>query len=125
MPRAIVAPDPIDLFVGQRIREERTEKNLSQGDLGQAVGVSFQQIQKYERGSNRVSASTLARLAAVLDVPIEDMFPPADAARDEPAQPLLGAIRGGRALAQHFAAMKPAQRLILLQVARTFARQPE
>ncbi|WP_371423279.1 helix-turn-helix domain-containing protein [Tardiphaga sp.] len=64
----------VDALIGKRIREIRAEKGLSQADLGQAVGVSFQQIQKYERATNRISASTLFAICQFLDYPIEKMF---------------------------------------------------
>lgn len=68
------APDPIDVAVGSRIRLVRKVRGLSQQALAEAAGVTFQQIQKYERGSNRVSASMLSRIAKTLDVPIAEMF---------------------------------------------------
>ena len=66
--------DPIDVAVGARIRLLRKLKGLSQQALAEAAGVTFQQIQKYERGSNRVSASMLARIAGTLDAPVAEMF---------------------------------------------------
>jgi len=66
--------DPVDLAVGARIRLLRKVRGLSQQALAEAAGVTFQQIQKYERGANRVSASMLARIAAALDTPVSEMF---------------------------------------------------
>ena len=63
-------PDPIDVHVGARMRLRRVLLGLSQAELGGALGLTFQQIQKYERASNRISASMLYHIAAVLDVPI-------------------------------------------------------
>lgn len=60
--------DPLDIFAGSKIREARKLKGVSQSALGDAIGVSFQQIQKYERGSNRVSYSMLVRIAKFLNV---------------------------------------------------------
>jgi transcriptional regulator with XRE-family HTH domain len=60
-------PDPIDVETGARIRARRKSLNLSQSALANALGLTFQQIQKYERGLNRVSASTLVRIARKLD----------------------------------------------------------
>ena len=62
-------PDPIDLFVGGRVRERRLQAGLSQQALAELLGVSFQQVQKYETARNRISASTLFRLSHVLGVP--------------------------------------------------------
>lgn len=66
MPRAGSSPDPIDQAIGRRLRLLREQKRLTQTQLGQAIGVTFQQIQKYERGANRMSAASLIRAAAVL-----------------------------------------------------------
>jgi transcriptional regulator with XRE-family HTH domain len=67
--RALIrGPDPVDAAVGARIRIIRKDKGLSQGALGHAVGLSFQQVQKYESGLNRVSASILVEIAKVLEV---------------------------------------------------------
>jgi transcriptional regulator with XRE-family HTH domain len=64
----------VDVVIGRRIREARNAKKMSQADLGQAVGVSFQQIQKYEKATNRISASTLFAICQALEIPIEGMF---------------------------------------------------
>ena len=60
-------PHPIDLAVGMRIRMRREDQGLTQQDLARAIGVTFQQVQKYERGTNRVSASRLLQIAARLE----------------------------------------------------------
>ena len=67
-------PRPIDIHVGSRIRLRRTLLGMSQERLGDALGLTFQQVQKYERGLNRVGASRLFDLARVLDVPISFFF---------------------------------------------------
>ena len=66
--------DPIDVAVGARIRLLRKIRGLSQQALAAEAGVTFQQIQKYERGANRVSASMLSRIAKTLDAPIAEFF---------------------------------------------------
>ncbi len=65
---------PIDLHVGQRLRQRRCLLGMTQQKLADAVGIKFQQIQKYESGANRVSASRLWALAAALDVPVSHFF---------------------------------------------------
>ncbi len=60
-------PDPIDVAVGARIRLRRKALKISQAVLAESVGVTFQQVQKYERGTNRVSASMLSKIAATLE----------------------------------------------------------
>lgn len=66
----------VDAHVGVQIRFYRIKKSWSQEELAKKVGVTYQQIQKYERGSNRVSASMLYELAAALGVSISEFFPP-------------------------------------------------
>lgn len=82
-------PSPIDVHVGSRIRLRRTLLGMSQERLGEALGLTFQQIQKYERGVNRVGASRLFDLSRVLDVPISFFF-------DDMPEP-LAAIYGSHA----------------------------
>src|SRR3954469_1615715 len=67
-------PSPIDVHVGGRVRLRRTLLGLSQEKLGDALGLTFQQVQKYERGVNRIGASRLFDLSRVLDVPIGFFF---------------------------------------------------
>ena len=66
-------PHPVDIHVGQRLRLRRNMLGMSQDDLGKQVGITFQQIQKYERGTNRISASRIWEFAQILNVP-EDYF---------------------------------------------------
>lgn len=85
-------PNPIDIHVGARLRLRRTLLGLSQEKLGEAVGITFQQLQKYERGSNRISASRLFNLSQVLGVPVnfffDDMPPPGVAEEMAPDLPM-------------------------------------
>ena len=67
-------PHPIDVIVGKRIRLRRLQLSLSQTDLGQKLGVAFQQVQKYEKGTNRVSCSRLYDISQILDVPVTYFF---------------------------------------------------
>ncbi|WP_020697429.1 helix-turn-helix domain-containing protein [Reyranella massiliensis] len=69
-----MASHPVDVLVGNRIRQRRALLGMSQTALGKAVGLTFQQIQKYERGANRASASKLYEFATVLDVPVSFFF---------------------------------------------------
>ncbi|TVR79764.1 MAG: XRE family transcriptional regulator [Rhodospirillales bacterium] len=71
---AEVGPDPIDRYVGTRIRGRRVGLRISQTKLGHAIGVTFQQIQKYESGTNRVGASNLYRIARALGVDVSFFF---------------------------------------------------
>lgn len=68
------SPNPIDVHVGSRVRLRRTLLGMSQEKLGDAIGLTFQQVQKYERGANRIGASRLWDLSRVLDVPVSFFF---------------------------------------------------
>ncbi|EYD73945.1 Transcriptional regulator [Rubellimicrobium mesophilum DSM 19309] len=88
--------DRIDVLVGQRIRALRAAQGMSQAELGQKVGVRFQQIQKYESGANRVSASRLLALAQTLGVPVSHFFDGLGASGEGQAGPgATGAQTGG------------------------------
>ena len=67
-------PNPIDIHVGSRIRLRRTMLGMSQEKLGESLGITFQQIQKYEKGTNRVGASRLQAIASILEVPVSYFF---------------------------------------------------
>ena len=67
-------PNAVDLHVGARVRLRRTLMGMSQDTLGEAIGMSFQQVQKYECGANRISSSRLYDLSRVLDVPVSFFF---------------------------------------------------
>ncbi|MCR9257890.1 MAG: helix-turn-helix transcriptional regulator [Alphaproteobacteria bacterium] len=67
-------PNPIDVHVGSRVRLRRTLLGMSQEKLGNALGLTFQQIQKYERGGNKIGASRLYELAQALDIPVSFFF---------------------------------------------------
>jgi transcriptional regulator with XRE-family HTH domain len=67
-------PDLIDVEVGQRIRIQRLAAGLSQSELAERIGVTFQQVQKYEKGMNRVGAGRLTQIARVLNVPVGSFF---------------------------------------------------
>lgn len=67
-------PDPVDVHVGSRVRLRRTLLGLSQEKLGEAIGLTFQQVQKYERGANRIGASRMYDLSQVLSVPVSYFY---------------------------------------------------
>ncbi|TNM59892.1 helix-turn-helix domain-containing protein [Aliirhizobium smilacinae] len=67
-------PHPVDIYVGQRVRMRRNQLGMSQSTLGDGLGLTFQQVQKYERGANRISTSKLYEIATVLSVPITYFF---------------------------------------------------
>ena len=71
---SVKRPDPVDVEVGHRIRIERLSRGLSQTALANQLGVTFQQVQKYEKGVNRVGAGRLTKIAEVLGVPVSSFF---------------------------------------------------
>jgi transcriptional regulator with XRE-family HTH domain len=86
--RKLDGPHPTDVHVGARVRLRRTLLGMSQEKLGEALGLTFQQVQKYERGANRIGASRLHELSRVLDVPVGFFF------EDMPDTAMAGARPG-------------------------------
>src|SRR5262249_30945554 len=91
---------PIDAVVGRTIRALRLSKGASQGALGRRLGVSFQQIQKYENGTNRVGAGRLAQIAMALDVPMEALLQGVQTVRrrSRPGEDPLSLLSSGQAM---------------------------
>jgi transcriptional regulator with XRE-family HTH domain len=81
-------PHPVDVHVGMRVRLRRTLQGLTQENLAKALGITFQQVQKYERGANRIVASRLFEMARVLNVPVSYFF-------DDMRGAAAGAVIGG------------------------------
>lgn len=79
-------PNPIDVHVGARVKLRRMLLGMSQEKLGEALGITFQQIQKYEKGTNRIGASRLAHMATVLMVPVSFFFEDAPGTPEEAAE---------------------------------------
>lgn len=67
-------PHPTDVHIGKRLREARLSRGMSQDHLGRRLGVSFQQVQKYEKGTNRIGGSRLWDISQILDTPVEFFF---------------------------------------------------
>jgi transcriptional regulator with XRE-family HTH domain len=112
------SPNPIDKHVGGRVRMQRMLLGMSQEKLGDAIGLTFQQVQKYEKGANRVSASRLQQISDVLGVPVTFFFddapgPQRTASRDDaPSPDILTdflATSDGLALAKAFTRIKRAK----------------
>jgi transcriptional regulator with XRE-family HTH domain len=126
-------PDPVDLHVGKAVKDRRISLGLSQSEVGEALGLTFQQVQKYEKASNRISASKLYTLASVLKVPIYYFFqgldasvmpgfaePPADYEVDVEAQ------RDQREMSRLLTRIdNPAARRQLLDLAKTLAQMSD
>ncbi|WP_245279743.1 helix-turn-helix domain-containing protein [Rhizobium leguminosarum] len=115
-------PASADVRVGMNIRQLRLRSGMSQEALADKIGVTFQQVQKYEKGANRVSAS---RLAAVFDAPIETLFSGATADLDSPADALPAMSRDALSVAQDFDAIEnPAVRLTIRGLVKSLSKQP-
>jgi transcriptional regulator with XRE-family HTH domain len=98
-------PHPVDVLVGKRVRARRTELGMSQTQLAEILKITFQQVQKYERGVNRVTCSRLSEIATALNVPITFFFsePAMRAAKRQPIYDLeIGEIADGRRLLTAF-----------------------
>ena len=109
-------PHPVDMHVGARVRMRRTLLGMSQTTLGDALGLTFQQVQKYEKGTNRIGASRLFELSRILDVPVEYFF---DDMSAEVAvrSPTLG---GSRAKAPPSYKLDPMAKRETLQLVRAY-----
>ena len=95
--RRVHGPDPVDVHVGARLRLRRNLVGMSQEQLGKASGLTFQQIQKYERGTNRMGASRLHQLGRLLNVPVSYFFddmPPSGKDQQGLSDATRGALEG-------------------------------
>ena len=114
-------PNPVDVHVGRRLRARRTILGISQEKLGEQLGLTFQQIQKYERGTNRVSSSRLFDLTRVLDVPIAYFF---DEMGDDVAAQSPGTLQG-RVPDMIEVQLDPTARRETLELVRAYYRIPD
>ncbi len=112
-------PDPVDIHVGARVRERRLSLGFSQTNLGDQVGLTFQQIQKYERGANRISASKLWALSHFFEVPVEWFFE--GLGETSQKQNDVMARLETRQLARYYSATPASTRKRLLALIRTTA----
>jgi transcriptional regulator with XRE-family HTH domain len=114
-------PSPVDIHVGSRVRLRRTLLGMSQEKLGNAVGLTFQQIQKYERGANRIGASRLYDMSRVLDVPVQFFF---DEMPAEPAVEGYQPLSGGAEPTGTVMDQDPMAKRETLELVRTYYRIP-
>lgn len=110
----------LDVEIGKRLRQARIRLGLTQSDLAKAADLTFQQIQKYEKGDNRIAVSTLARLRPVLGIEAADLLPPLRTDGSAISDPLAaqGQTITGLSLAKLFGQMLPHQQASLLEVAK-------
>ena len=129
-------PNPIDVHVGNRVRMRRMLVGMSQEKLGQRLGLTFQQIQKYEKGANRISASRLFQMAQILGVPVQFFFEDLPRQKNDDAPDGLGEARDqgsimdflgsseGLQLNRQFARIEsPAVRRSIIELVRSLANQ--
>lgn len=115
-------PHPVDLKVGQRIRLARMAKGVSQTDLAEAIGVTFQQVQKYEKGANRVSASRMVQIAGALGYPVAWFFDAAAQSTEADVVTQMLTIPHGIDIARAVIAMETnLDRVLVAQFARRLA----
>src|SRR5882672_6473481 len=108
------APHPIDVKVGKLIRLRRQELAMSQTDLAKALGLTFQQIQKYEKGTNRVSASRLSEISEVLKAPITFFFSETGKPKTRSAEQEPSDLTEGLRLIKAFGQIEKSKRKSLL-----------
>jgi len=123
-------PHFVDVHVGAKIRQRRKALNISQGTLAEAAGLTFQQIQKYERGTNRISASKLHLISLALDMPITrfyDGLP--DIVEETPVEHITAnaflKTSEGQQLAANFPKITPAMRKGVLNLIRSLVNNDD
>lgn len=127
-------PNAIDIHVGSRIRLQRALKGMSQTTLADGLGVTFQQVQKYEKGTNRVGSSRLQAIANILGVPVAFFFEEGPGSYPDPLRPAMGASAeivqflnstDGVALNRAFVKIQDAKiRRKFVDLVKTLAREP-
>mgnify|MGYP001805872812 CR=1 FL=1 len=115
-------PNPVDVHVGARVRLRRTLLGMSQEKLGEAIGLTFQQVQKYERGANRIGASRLYELSRALDVPVSFFF---DDMADELAAQFAHLSRSEGRVTDSAADADPLAKRETLELVRAYYRIPD
>jgi transcriptional regulator with XRE-family HTH domain len=117
---------PVDVLVGQNIRICRLQQRLSQGELGRRIGVTFQQVQKYEKGANRVGAGRLTQIADVLGVPLSTLFDGAasgsQTSANQPPRALLAKPHSLRLLQSFDKIRSESARMALLQLVESLSQ---
>lgn len=116
-------PHPVDLHVGRRLRQARWMRSITQAELAERVGIRFQQLQKYETGRNRVSASRLWQLATALELPVAYFFEGLDGGTADTAELEPDALLDKEAIAmvRAYYAIPETQRRSLLDLAHVLS----
>lgn len=120
-------PDPVDQHVGRRLRARRLVGGISQAQLARTIGVTYQQVQKYECGTNRISVSKLYRISEALGAPVTFFFEGLDeqdidgGCAKAPIRDTFFALAGGTALVEAFVAIRPAIRRRIIALLQEMA----
>jgi transcriptional regulator with XRE-family HTH domain len=109
-PGRINRPNPDDVAIGARLRAIRQAKGMSQERLGQAAGITFQQVQKYEKGTNRIGGSRMMQFATVLETPVAAFFGSGEEAAD--LAPVLDCSQSDSAFLRTYLGLDPGTRAI-------------
>ena len=117
--RSVKLAHPVDIQVGQRIREQRRRSGMRQVDLAEALDINFQQIQKYETGTNRVSASKLWSISEKLNVPISYFFDGLEGKSIPTHHPGRDELK----LLRIFASLTEIQKQQFMKIAQIFAKE--
>jgi transcriptional regulator with XRE-family HTH domain len=125
--RMATKPNPIDIHVGRRLRLRRTLLGMSQERLGELLGLTFQQVQKYERGVNRIGSSRLFELGQILDVPVSFFFDdmPEAGAGAAASHHASGLAEESAAFEHNMAPDLPLDRRETLELVRAYYRIPD
>ncbi|UGY13723.1 helix-turn-helix domain-containing protein [Bradyrhizobium septentrionale] len=119
------AVTPVDAYIGDKIRGYRNKREISQEELGRMLGLSFQQIQKYEKGANRITSSRLQQIAKIFECDVADLLP--EQKKGKKIQTLsnldrVAATRDGMRLIDSFAGIKnDVMRAAVVELARRFS----
>lgn len=119
-----IKTEELDRVIGLRVRQARNEINMSQDKLGQELGITFQQVQKYEKGVNRVSASCLALVAQILHKPITFFYDEVKYKPNSRGEDIAQfvASREGMKLIEHATYLDPAMQQSLIEIARNMGK---
>ena len=116
-------PTDHDRYMGERIREARLAAGMSQEQLAELLGTSYQQVQKYESGANRVTGARIERLVSALNRPLYYFFPNVTDVRAAPTVSAFLASKEGQKLSSLWPRLSPASRIHLLSTAELLAKE--
>jgi transcriptional regulator with XRE-family HTH domain len=116
-------PTEPDKYIGERIKEARIAASLSQKDLADMLGVSYQQIQKYESGHNRISGASMGRLVTALNRPFSYFFPSTSDIRAAPAMSAMLANKYGHRVVAKWSSVPPVWQAWIAETVELIAKE--